>query len=156
MRQPFQLDPPEIAAEPQRGEIAQRVDLDEMQRFQLGKASEQAEIERLAEAEEQRLKLRAARQRAQRQADRGVDERELLQAVLDVAQTFAGPHGRTLHVQPLQAGKVPEELKILHRVAVYTQRDVAPAGPQRGHALHVSVALGLAEVDAVASRVQRT
>jgi hypothetical protein len=57
MRQPFQLDPPEVLSEPQRGKIKQIVYLDDMERFQFGEASEETEVDRLAEAEEQRPQM---------------------------------------------------------------------------------------------------
>src|SRR6476469_147215 len=55
MRQPGQFDPPEITRQLQCREIMQIIHLEDFQGFKFGEMSDQAEVDRLAEAEKQRL-----------------------------------------------------------------------------------------------------
>src|ERR1051325_11010731 len=69
MGKPLQLDAFEAAAKPQSRQIVQVVDLEEMERLELGELPQQREIDRFAESDEQRaqaLERQEARQVGQR------------------------------------------------------------------------------------------
>src|SRR5436305_12493367 len=94
MRQPFEFDTPQAAAKLQPGKVGQVVDLNEMQGFQFAEASEQAEIKRLAKAQEQRAQMFIRQQRRQiRPRDAGEPE---------VAQAFEYVQRREILFLPLQ------------------------------------------------------
>ena len=122
---------------------------------QTGQRAQLGEI-LLVTLEVKRFEPRAACNQAKRKADGGIGERKLLQTVGDVAQTVDVPDDGNFHMEPLQTGKVTQELQILHRVSQQPQFDIAPAVPEVADPLHIRIGLGLLDAQRAAAFGQRT
>jgi hypothetical protein len=91
----------------------------------------------------QGFKPRAVRNRLERKAHRRAGEREFPERARHVTQALDGPDGRALHIEPLEAGKVTQELEILRGISEQPQLDLSPAVPKRGELRHLRIGLRL-------------